>query len=95
MDVGDAKDIHPRNKQPVGARLARHALADWYGQSIDRDGPIAAHARRVGGALRVTFEESGELKLVNGGRGFEVAGDDGVFHPATAAVEDVRKAPWI
>ena len=90
LDVGDAKDIHPRNKQPVGARLARHALADWYGQSIDRDGPIAAHARRVGGALRVTFEESGELKLVNGGRGFEVAGDDGVFHAATAAVEGLE-----
>ena len=87
LDVGDAKDIHPRNKQPVGARLARHALAECYGQAVDRDGPIAKQARRVGDSLRVTFAEAGALKLVNGGRGFEVAGADGVFHPATAVLD--------
>ena len=87
LDVGDAKDIHPRNKQPVGLRLARHALAECYGQPLDRDGPIAKQARRVGASLRVTFEEAGALRLINGGRGFEIAGADGAFHPAVAAVE--------
>ncbi len=101
LDVGDAKDIHPRNKKPVGERLARHALAQHYGVTVDRDGPIAREARRAGDALRVRFEEEGALVLKNGSAGFFVAGADDVFHPAVATVDgkvvvlrsDVVRAP--
>lgn len=87
LDVGDARDIHPTDKLPVGLRLARHALSQHYGEGGDRDGPFARSARREGAALRVTFEEEGTLVLKNGSDGFFVAGAEGAFHPATATVQ--------
>jgi len=87
LDVGDASDIHPTNKLPVGLRLARHALAQHYGDAQDRDGPVAKVARRDGDVLRVTFEEAGALVLHNGGAGFALAGESGTFHPAEASVD--------
>jgi sialate O-acetylesterase len=59
IDVGDAKDIHPRNKRAVGDRLAQIALADTYGKSIVPGGPRPVVARRDGAGVRVSFDRVG------------------------------------
>jgi len=87
LDCGNPRDIHPRNKLPVGERLARHALAGVYRDDVDRDGPVARSVRALAGTLRVTFEERGELQLRHGGDGFWIAADKGPWYRADATVE--------
>ena len=91
-DVGDADDIHPRNKKAVGDRLAEWALHDVYG--VDEavpSGPIAAGAQRSGAGIIVKFEHcADQLAVAGGGRtpgGFALAGPDGRFFWATATLE--------
>ncbi|MFN3240565.1 MAG: sialate O-acetylesterase [Planctomycetota bacterium] len=87
LDCGDPRDIHPRNKAPVGERLARHALAQHYGEAVDAMGPVARSARRLDDTLRVTFDEQGELQLRHGGDGFWIAAQKGPWYRAEASVE--------
>jgi len=93
-DVGMANDIHPKNKQAVGQRLALWALGTTYGKDILYSGPVPslfqydpANSER-NGRCRVYFDHSGEkLKAAGGGKkitGFALAGSDKVFHPADA-----------
>lgn len=88
IDIGDPDDIHPRNKQDVGRRLARIALAQVHGRPVAFHGPTFAGRAREGRALRVAWSHAeglaahGESVL-----GFEVAGIDRVFHPATARID--------
>lgn len=88
LDVGEAKDIHPRNKQAVGKRLALQALRDHYGEDVVADGPRPTSATRQGDEVRVAFTgcEEGLVSDVPP-RGFELAGDDGVFHTASARID--------
>jgi sialate O-acetylesterase len=88
LDCGEKDNIHPRFKQPVGERLARLALKQVYGQPVAARGPLFAEAEQADGAVRVRFAhvEKG-LQTADGKDdvpGFEVAGADGVFHPAAA-----------
>lgn len=87
LDVGDEKNLHPKNKKPVGDRLALIALARTYGFTdvIDR-GPVFAAAKREGRGFRITYEPSASgLESASPAlRGFELAGDDRVFRPADA-----------
>ncbi len=91
IDVGDKKDVHPKNKQAVGDRLARLALARTYGRDIADSGPSAREAtREPEQALRVKFADlHGGLATKGGGApgGFEIAGADGKFVPAEATIE--------
>ncbi len=90
IDVGEAKNLHPKNKKPVGQRLARLALARTYGHADVIDtGPVFKTATREGDAYRVTFEPSpSPLQSAEAGlTGFELAGEDKVFHPAEARIE--------
>lgn len=89
IDLGDVKDIHPRNKKDVGRRLARLALARDYGFKIVDSGPVFAKAEREGASFRVTFTEvHGGLRApLNTLAGFEIAGADQVFQPAEARIE--------
>lgn len=91
IDIGDAGDIHPRNKQEVGRRLALLALARTYGVRVAADGGPRPVAHEVGkGSVTVRFADTaGGLKAADGKalRGFEVAGEDGVY---AAAVAEVR-----
>jgi sialate O-acetylesterase len=93
MDVGDPKDIHPRRKQPVGERLARHARAKVYGeQDLCCDGPrfAAAAGTRDGVAVRFTGADGGLRARTDPLVGFEVAGADQAFVPATAVIDGDR-----
>lgn len=89
IDVGDIKDIHPRNKQAVGRRLARLALARTYGVSIPDSGPVFDKATLEGAGFRVSFTQiqAGLRTPFSVLGGFELAGEDRVFHPANAVIE--------
>jgi sialate O-acetylesterase len=90
-DIGEANDIHPRNKQDVGKRLAALALKNDYGQSIVASGPSYKAMKVEGHAVRVSFNDVGSGLLVKDKygylKGFEVAGADRKFHYAKATVE--------
>jgi sialate O-acetylesterase len=89
LDIGQRDNVHPPDKQTVGARLALAARALAYGKSgLDFNGPLYRQTTREGGSLRIWFDHGEGLH--NSGAallGFEVAGADGHFVPATAAVQ--------
>ena len=90
IDLGNVRDIHPRDKRDVGRRLARLALAREYHQKIPDSGPILDKAVREGTGYRVTFTSiNGHLAAPqNTLGGFELAGADKVFKPADAKIEN-------
>jgi sialate O-acetylesterase len=85
-DIGDADDVHPRNKADVGDRLARWALVEIYGrEGVAKSGPLFEDVRFEPGRAVVRFETfGGGLRSRDGGPigGFTLAGEDRVFHPA-------------
>jgi sialate O-acetylesterase len=87
-DCGDANDIHPAHKQPVGARLALAARALAYGERLEYSGPIFDSMKVNGGKAALLFTHVGGGLVVKGGllKGFTMAGADKVFHPARAQV---------
>jgi sialate O-acetylesterase len=87
-DVGDAEDIHPANKRPVGERLALAARAIAYGEKIVYSGPLYQSVRFDGPRAIVSFTEiGGGLQARDGElKGFTLAGEDGIFHAATARI---------
>lgn len=87
IDIGDAGDIHPRNKADVGKRLALWALADTYGKKLTPSGPLYREMKIEGGGIRVYFDYADGLHSKDGSlRHFEIAGGDGEFHPADAEI---------
>jgi sialate O-acetylesterase len=88
IDIGDPDNVHPTDKVDVGLRLARAARALSYGEAIEFSGPLYRQATPEGNAIRVWFEHAKGLTAKDGAvTGFEVAGKDGKFAPATATVE--------
>lgn len=95
IDVGEKDDIHPKNKAPVGARLALAARKIAYGEDLVYSGPVFQTLEKSGNALLLSFTSTGSgLELRNEGGGFEVAGADGQFVPAQAVVENGRLKVW-
>ena len=91
-DVGEAKDIHPKNKKDPGERLALWALAKDYGRDLVYSGPLFKSSQTVGNAIRVTFDQAGSgLKSRNDGelQRFEIAGKDRVWHWADAKLDGI------
>lgn len=90
IDIGDAKDIHPKNKQEVGQRLGLIALAKTYGQKINYSGPVYQAQKVEGKQITLTFtpSESG-LKARDGEelKGFAIAGADKKFYWAKATIK--------
>lgn len=88
-DIGEAFDIHPKNKQDVGDRLARIALAEHYGQDIAFRGPVHRSITFQDNQISVTFNHAEGLSTSDGKapREFEIAGVDGVFHAAAAILD--------
>ena len=90
-DHGDSLDVHPRNKRPIGERLARWALANEYNQTLTPSGPLAESAKRIGNRVQVTFKYATEMHAANQNApisGFELAEHDGIYFPAKAVVKD-------
>ncbi len=88
FDLGERDDIHPKPKQGVGERLAALALNRTYAMPRTDEGPKVKTIKSDGDTLLVDLDPvAGQIALKNNGAGFEVAGADGKFQPATAALD--------
>ena len=90
IDIGEAKDIHPKNKQEVGRRLSVMARADVYGAKIPFSGPIYDSYIVEGNTIRIKFKHAdGGLKTLNGEplKGFAIAGLDHKFQWAEVRID--------
>ncbi len=110
LDVGEKEDIHPLNKEAVGARLALAARSIAYGEDVVFSGPLFKTATPDGCKMHVSFDSVGGGLVI--GRapairvdqepaaaldhlvGFEVAGADGKFVAAQATIEGDQVAVW-
>ncbi len=90
-DIGDPHDIHPRNKQDVGKRLAAIALNKTYGGTEEYSGPVYEAMKTIGNKAVITFTHTGKGLMTPDKygylRGFEIAGADRQFHYAKAFIE--------
>ncbi|HMP81582.1 MAG TPA: sialate O-acetylesterase [Verrucomicrobiota bacterium] len=89
IDVGDANDIHPTDKKPVGERLALWALARDYGRNVVCSGPVFDRVETLPGALRLHFKNTDGGLVVNGDTPaeFAIAGADRKWFWAEAKVD--------
>jgi sialate O-acetylesterase len=87
-DVGDEKDIHPKQKQPVGERLALAARAIAHGEKIEYSGPLFKSMKLGEGKAFLSFDHVGGGLVMKGDKllGFQIAGDDNKFVPAEANI---------
>jgi sialate O-acetylesterase len=92
IDVGTYDDIHPRNKQPVGARLALAARAIAYGEKIVHSGPVYQSMKIEGDKAILSFKHTGGGLEARGGelKGFIMAGEDKVWREAKAEIKGDR-----
>jgi sialate O-acetylesterase len=89
LDIGDAEDIHPKNKQDVGKRLSLWALGTVYGKKVAAtSGPLPSGHKIQGNEISVSFNHAdGGLKAAAGElKGFQIAGADETWKPARARV---------
>lgn len=101
IDIGEAGDIHPRNKQDVGGRLAQWALHQTYGKDIVPAGPLYKSHKVEGDSIRISFDHVGGGLIVGKKEGlkptqavedgklarFAIAGEDKVWHWADATID--------
>jgi len=90
IDIGDANDIHPKNKQDVGKRLALWALAKTYGKKLVYSGPIYKSMRIEGHNIILRFDHVGGGLVAMGGeplKGFAITGADRKFVWADARID--------
>lgn len=94
-DIGHRQDIHPRNKQEVGRRLALAARAVAFGEDVVYSGPTFGDLTVEEGKIRIAFNHvGGGLKAEGELKGFEVAGADGQFKPAKAEIDGAQVVAW-
>ncbi|HSQ75063.1 MAG TPA: sialate O-acetylesterase, partial [Bacteroidota bacterium] len=89
LDIGNAANIHPSNKQDVGQRLALWALAKTYGQRIAYSGPLYRSMKQRKGSIELIFEHAENglvLRSSSEGNGFQIAGPDRVFKDAVVKI---------
>ncbi|MDH6306925.1 sialate O-acetylesterase [Parabacteroides sp. PF5-5] len=93
-DIGDADDIHPRNKKDVGHRLALNALKTAYGKDLIASGPVYDSMSKEGNKIILTFKNTGTgLSTIDGNKygyvkGFSIAGADKKFVWAKAYIDE-------
>ncbi|MEE3214357.1 MAG: sialate O-acetylesterase, partial [Pseudomonadota bacterium] len=101
IDIGETRDIHPKNKQDVGKRLAAWALARDYGKDVVASGPLYKSHKVEGEQFRVTFDYVGGGLMVGNKSGlsptvatqgkplqrFAIAGKDRKWHWANARID--------
>ena len=92
IDIGEANDIHPKNKQDVGKRLALWALAKTYGEKLEYSGPLYKSMEVEGNKIILHFDHIGGGLVVGRGpdqsglKGFAIAGADREFDWADAKI---------
>jgi sialate O-acetylesterase len=90
IDIGDAKDIHPKNKKDVGYRLALPAQKIAYKDTVEYSGPVLSNIKRMEGKMMLSFDHarSGLICTSRYGyvQGFQVAGSDGIYQWAQAKI---------
>ena len=89
LDLGHPTDVHPRDKKPVGERLALIAEKEVYGQAVTASGPVVNTIRRKDDGVIVKFDSADGLKTRDGQApsGFELLGHDGEWMPAEARID--------
>jgi len=88
-DIGNLKDIHPKNKQEVGRRLALWALAKTYGvKDLEFSGPVYKSMEIKKNKITISFDhaEKGLIKKGKHLNEFYIAGEDQIFYPANAKI---------
>ncbi|RRB04401.1 sialate O-acetylesterase [Larkinella rosea] len=97
-DIGETNDIHPKNKQDVGKRLAYSALKTVYQQSVLPGGPVYQSQQISGNKVTLTFGQTGSGLTASDKyaylKGFEVAGSDQKFHWAKAEIQGDKVVVW-
>jgi len=96
IDVGDADNIHPRNKQDVGRRLALAAQAIAYKRAVEYSGPINTSMTIEANKIRLGFKHTAGGLVAKGGEptGFSIAGADDKFVRAQAKIEGNSVVVW-
>ncbi len=108
IDIGEARDIHPRNKQDVGARLALWALAKNYGKSVVCSGPLYKSMKVEGNKIRISFDYVGGDLITAKKEGlnpaeetdgtelthFAIQAGDGSWHWANARIDGETVVVW-
>jgi len=93
-DVGEALDIHPKNKQTVGLRLALAGLKVAYQKDIVYTGPVYQSMNVEGNKVTLSFDQTGsgiKIKDKYGYlKGFAIAGEDHQFHWATGKITGIN-----
>ena len=89
VDIANVKDIHPKNKQEVGKRLALWARGAVYGQEVATSGPLPAGHEVRGSEIALRFQHTDGGLVAKGGelRGFVIAGADKQWKPAQARIQ--------
>lgn len=96
IDIGDAEDIHPRNKHDVGKRLWLAAQKLAFGEQLVYSGPMYRSHVVEGNEIRIAFDHIGS-GLMNKGeeiQGFAIAGVDKEFYWAKVRIEDNQIVVW-
>lgn len=88
IDTGDPDNLHPKDKQPVGERLALCALAKQYGERVVYSGPTLASVERLPGSIRLHFAHTDGGLVVKGAKleEFAIAGEDRKWYWADARI---------
>jgi sialate O-acetylesterase len=97
IDVGDSTDIHPRDKQTVGHRLALQAEREVYGEKIEASGPLYQGMKVSGNKITLSFTGVGGGLVAKGGgelKQFAIAGADQQWQWAQARIEGDKVVVW-
>lgn len=97
LDIGEADNIHPANKQDVGYRLALTAMAKVYGWDVEYSGPMLRSVKKMDGRIQLTMDHAVDGLSTSDGqppRGFEIASADGPYVWAQARIEGNTVTVW-
>lgn len=98
IDIGEANDIHPKNKQEVGRRLSLAARSIAYGERLVFEGPVYSNYRIEGNTIRLQFQPGTArgMKTSDGKalKGFAIAGLDRKWHWAEARIVKEERGRW-